>query len=113
MIRLVDALACHRATRLITADDLTAPIREGVISWSYKRAGLSIETAATETITEFAQEDPDCPRMAQLWSCRWCASVWCAAGIVLTRRVAPKAWESVATVLALSSLAALISRLED
>lgn len=110
MIRAVDALSCYRLTRLVVADDLTAPIREKVIRWAYSRTGVDLDVP---DVTQHAQNDRNAPRLAQLWSCRYCASVWTGAGVVLARRFAPKAWEPVAMVLSLSSLAALISTLED
>jgi hypothetical protein len=39
--------------------------------------------------------------------------VWIAAGVVVARRTAPRAWEPVARASALSAAAVLISRLED
>lgn len=106
MITLTDAMAVKRATRLVVQDDLTASIREGIIEWAYQRAGVSIETAGTETVTEFAQNDPNCPKLAALISCSFCASVWLAMGAVTARRYAPRAWEPIATLLALSCFAA-------
>ncbi len=108
-ITIIDALAVHRLTRLVTADDLTGPIRDGLIRWAYDRQGISF----ADDPTKFAQDDPNAPRLAQLVTCRWCASTWLAGGFVLGKRLVPKAWGPVSEILALSSLAALIAGLED
>lgn len=57
--------------------------------------------------------DAEPPKLATLVSCRWCMSVWIAAGVCIVRRVAPRVWAPVAYALAASSLSTLLARLED
>lgn len=65
-MRLVTiSLATSRLTRLVTEDEITAPLRDRVESWA---AG-----AAEGSLKE---------RLAYIPTCRACSSVW-AAGIVL------------------------------
>lgn len=85
---LVDALAVHRLTRLVTDDDITEPLRT---AW---------ETKAP-------------PWLAPLATCRWCASIHIAIAAVTLRRLAPRAWDPLARALALSSTGTLLARLED
>ena len=44
---------------------------------------------------------PEPPKLARLITCRWCAGVWIAAGVVGARSLAPRAWTPVARALAL------------
>lgn len=46
-------------------------------------------------------------------TCRWCAGVWIAGGVVAARTFAPKVWSSVARGMALSAVATLLARLES
>ncbi len=103
---LVDCLATFRLSRLVTTDTLTADARGRVIRWAYRhREGVP-------PFGEWADEvalDPDPPKLAVLATCSWCASVWCAAGVVALRRLVPRAWGPVAEVLALAAVAGLVS----
>ena len=107
-----DALACHRLTRLVTSDSITAPLRDGIIRESYamrgdREARTLVPTQLVDW-TERAKDDgPDAPFFARLISCSACASVWCAAFIVVARTLAPKAWNPLARLLACSSVAIL------
>src|SRR5690606_29799505 len=82
----VDALATHRLVRLLQRDTLppVARARERVIAEG----------------PEWAADLADCP---------WCLGVWVAAGVVAAREVAPRQWGVIARVLAMSSVAALVS----
>lgn len=77
-----DALAVYRATRLVTQDRITEPLREAV--WRHRPADKGI---------------------GYLITCPWCSSMWLAAGAAAARRVAPRVWRPVARVLALSGAA--------
>lgn len=83
---LVAALAVYRLTRLVVADELTAPLRDRVVG----RGG----------------------RLAYLVTCPWCISVWIAAGWVLLLVLLPLVALVAGTVLALSAVAGLLSSLE-
>lgn len=118
---LVDAMATYRLTRLATADVISEPLRRSIV---VRSLGSPIEevTELTEVAEETegpitAQEAVDAltdpPKVARLITCRWCAGMWIAAGVVAARRLAPKAWDPLADVLALSAAAVLAARLED
>jgi hypothetical protein len=83
---LVDVLACHRATRLVVEDAITKPLREKI----------------------FKKYPPHEESWSYVFTCPWCTSVWIGAGIVAARAIAPKAWDPVARLLALSSATGLI-----
>jgi hypothetical protein len=113
---LTDMLAAHRLTRMVTADVLTEPMRERLIEATYVAAGRAEEEAASfpnRTWQERVEYDEDPPKLATLLTCRWCASMWLAFGIVAARQLAPRAWPVVARALALSSAAALLATLEE
>lgn len=84
----VGALAVHRLTRLATADEVTAPLRERV--------------------TDAAPEG----RLAYLATCPWCVSVYAAAGWAVLTAAAPRAATAAGAVLAWSSVTGLLSSWE-
>lgn len=108
----VDLLACHRLTRLVTADVITQPLRERAIGAAYRRQGDTGSTPATGW-AEYAEADPEAPKLASLLVCRWCTSIYLAAAVVAARRVAPGPWGYLARALAASSAAALLAAIEE
>lgn len=116
---LVDVLAAHRLTRLVTADVLTQPIRDRWIHAAYVGAGratLMVEGGDTteEGVWQTVVDgDPEAPKLATLVTCRWCAGMYVAAGVVLARRLFPRQWGPLARVLAVSSASALLAAVED
>lgn len=135
----VDALAAYRITRLVTADVITEPIRHKIVRDAYQRAWRRYDAtvlgdlaqddntlwdtvgedfgpedrAEGETLEDAVARDHDAPKLATLVTCRWCTGVWVAAGIVVARRVAPRAWAPVARGAALAAGAVLVAGLED
>lgn len=113
---LVDVLAVHRLVRLVTTDTITRPIRERLVEQSYgdRLDGETPETPATPTMwSDFAEDDGDPPFVAGLVTCRWCASIWIAAGAVAAHGLVPALWLPLAGLLALSSASTLLAALED
>ena len=88
---IVDAVAVHRLTKLWQDDEVwpMPELREAFL----RRAGDT--------------------RWADLESCPWCASVWIAVGVVIARRLFPRAWPVVARVLAYSAAAGHLARIAD
>lgn len=127
----VDAVAVYRLTRLVTADTITLPIRSRIIRSAYRRAirqrrlplysptggmvtALEDQPDAWQAWHELAVEgDEHPPALAKLVTCRWCASIWLAAGAVLARRLTPRTWDMAARALTASAAAALLAKLED
>ncbi len=109
---VVDLFATARLTRLVTADSITAPLRDRLIEQAYLTRP-HFPGGADFDWTEYAMADADAPKLAVLLTCRFCASVWVAFGVVAARRLAPRAWAPVATALALSSASTLLAGLED
>lgn len=109
---IVDGLATYRLTRLATADVISEPFRRSLVG---RALGWNEEeiAAVTPTAQEAVEAEEDPPKVARLVTCRWCAGVWIAAGVVVARRALPGAWEPVARASALSAVAVLVSRLED
>lgn len=134
---LLDAVAVYRLTRLATADTLTQPLRERVIQWAYvaqaptpemrrrldeARAekcldgypwGLQGSGLWDAAVQVDHSVDRPVPKLADLVTCRWCASVWLALFAVAARRLAPRLWEPLAKALAFSAAAALLAGLEE
>ena len=106
---VIDALAAYRLTKLATDDVITQPPRDAVIRWAYKRKGVTLD----DHPQEFVEMDEDPPKFATLVTCRWCAGMYIAAGIVFMKRFAPRQWNALGEVLTLSAAAALIAGLED
>lgn len=82
---LTDALATFRLTRLVVDDRISAKLRNAAVK-------------------RFGQEG-----LGYLVGCPWCSSIWIGAGVVVARRVAPKAWAPVAELLALSAVSGLVA----
>lgn len=108
---VVDGLAAYRLTRLATADVISEPWRRSAVDRLVSNG--SEEPAEGETAQEVVDAMAEPPKLARLLTCRWCAGMWIAAGVVGARTVAPRAWSPVARTLALSAAATLIARAED
>lgn len=91
MTFLLDALAAFRLTRLVTEDAITEPLRKRIVAQSYAAPG-GIGS-----------------KVHKLIECPWCAGFWISAGVIVARAAAPRAWEPVARVLALSAAVGLIA----
>ena len=110
---VVDSLATYRLTRLATADIISEPLRASVVG---RVMGAPVDPtgeAGPRTALEAVEEVVDPPKLARLITCRWCAGVWIAGGVVVARMVAPRAWQPLARGLALSAGAVLIARFEE
>lgn len=83
MSGVIDALATYRLTRLVTRDRITARYRDA-IRGPY----------------DGGEHFVDCP---------WCVGMWIAFGVVAARRLAPALWSPVATALAFSAVAGIVS----
>lgn len=111
---IIDGLATYRLTRLATADVISEALRRSVVERSVSRTlDEPIDTSTSDTAQELVESLPDPPRIASLVTCRWCAGMWIAGGVVAARQAAPRAWTPVAQALALSAAATLLARLED
>ena len=119
---VLDALATYRLTRLVTRDTITAEPRERFVRHEYAHAGdvtaaeqlLNDEPAAGACWVE--QVDADgarAPKLAKLVTCPWCASIYVAAGVVLARRLAPRAWDPLARLLSFAAVAGLVALHEE
>lgn len=51
--------------------------------------------------------------VGELLQCRWCCSVWLAAGVVVLSAAFPRAWRPVSRLLAFSQVAGLLSLAEE
>lgn len=113
---LLDSLAAYRLSRLVTADTITAPVRDRLIAAAYRRAGKGENDETGAPVVDwrdYAVVDESAPKLATLLTCRFCASVWIGFGVVIARRRFPRAWSPIAEALALSAVAALLVQLED
>lgn len=107
----IDGLAAYRLTRLATADVISEPLRRSVVDRVVANGGEPPPDGDTAQDVVDAMTEP--PKLARLITCRWCAGMWIAAGVVGARSLAPRAWTPVARTLALSAAATLIARAED
>lgn len=120
---LLDVLAVHRLTRLVTADVITRPARARIIALAYgtdewKWPNDTVPVGALDAMTEAEwdnrpESDDEAPKLAAFVKCRWCTSIWISLGVVAARRYAPVLWEPLAKVLAFSTVAVLVSDLEQ
>src|SRR5262245_51055618 len=91
----VDALAAHRLTRLVTADSITQRWRDALVCHAYRVNG-DFGDEPDQGWADYAEGDPNAPKVARLVTCRWCTGLWIAVGVVIARRVAPRRWGYVA-----------------
>lgn len=129
---VLDSLAAHRLTRLITADTITQPLRDRVLAWAWRhrtaevvhvayQSGLPDPVPLTpsampegwiqQAMETHALEDP--PKLATLVTCRWCAGAYVAGAVVALRAWSPRGWRWAARALSVASAAALWAALED
>lgn len=87
----IRGLATYRLTRLITRDEIAAPVRDRI--WS--------------------KYPPETTRTGYLLTCEWCTSVWAASALQISRIIAPRTTRTVETVLAMSAVAGLLTAHED
>lgn len=93
---VVDALAVARLTRLITVD--TVPfgnLREVVKSGAWAKHHQ-----------DHPADDGE-PKLVELLECPWCTSAYCAMFVLCARRIAPRAWNPIAKLLAGSQIAGM------
>lgn len=120
---VVFGLAAHRATRLVTADTITEAIRDRIVARAYGdptvagQEPLSAEEPDRPWTPEggwslYAEHDPNAPLLATLVTCRWCASVHLTAWLLLMAYIAPKSARVLRYILAGSSVAVLLARIE-
>lgn len=114
---VVDALSVHRLARLVASDLISAPTRDAIIRSRYAARGdhearTLVPTAEVDWTRRALEDGPDAPKLAQLIVCKWCSSAWLAVGVVVARRLFPRAWPPVARALAFSSVAGLLGSAE-
>lgn len=109
----LDLLATYRLTRLATADIISEPARRTIVARLLRSGQDNGPPAVDLTAQEMIDAADRPPKLGRLITCRWCAGMWIAGGVVLARAVAPKVWDPVAKGLALSAGAALLAGFED
>lgn len=112
-VLVLDFLATYRLTRLATADVISEPARHSIVTRLLGTRHARPPATPEQTAQELIDSIDDPPKLARLITCRWCAGMWIAGGVVLARAVAPKAWDPIAKGLAFSAGAALLAGFED
>jgi uncharacterized protein DUF1360 len=105
-------LACYRATRLVTTDTITAPMRHGVLRRFPPRT-LPLEDPAGQPIEGTAGLRPTW--QVELVNCTWCIGLWVALALVLALHFTGYAnsWLIVGFAwFAVAAVAGLLARLE-
>lgn len=114
---LVDSLAVYRLTRLVTTDVLTEGPRRALVEAAFEQDGDTFAVLDGETTREAIEAvraaGRSIPKAAVLITCRWCASPYVAALVVLARGRLPRLWSPLAKVLAYGAVAGLLASLEE
>ncbi len=110
---LIDVLATYRLTRLATADIISEPVRHTAVTRMLRGSEVAPDPGLDQTAQQIVEDLEDPPKLATLITCRWCAGIWIAGGVVVARALAPRPWDVVARGLAFSAGAALLARFED
>lgn len=113
----IDALAAYRLTKLVVDDDITAEPRDAVVRSAYESAGRADQHRQRHpevdsypgAWADSVANDPDPPKIATLVTCPWCSGMWVALGVVIARRIVPRAWSGLAKVLAFSAITGLLT----
>ncbi len=84
---LKDCLATYRVSRLIVQDVITADIREKI----------------------FDKYPPHDRSWSYALTCMWCTSIYVGFAVAAARKVAPNAWDPVASALGASAVTGLMS----
>lgn len=108
---VVDALAAFRLTRLVVADTITEGPRAKLLARIYLAARRPPPADMSEPgndWTHAVQDDPDPPKLATLVTCPWCAGFYVSIGVVVARRLAPRAWAPIARAFAISGVAGVL-----
>lgn len=124
LLALIEVLAVHRLTKLVTDDIITIPLRHRVIAWAYLRHGAYDEDVIygdgsgpndldAMVDADMVDDPANTPKLAVLVRCRWCASVWVAGVAVAGHALVPAVWLPLAALLAVSSASTLLAALED
>jgi len=96
-----------------TADIISEPMRQSLVGRMIGTDDRAASAGPRPTAQETVESLDNPPKIARLITCRWCAGVWIAGGVVLARSVAPRMWQPIARGMALSAGAALLAGLED
>lgn len=88
---IVSGLAVYRATRLLTRDEITSPIRDKV--WE--------------------KNPPEKSKIGYLFTCEWCMSVWVSSILQICRIISPRTTSKVEKILAFSAIAGMLTAHED
>lgn len=121
---IIDGLAAHRLTRLVTADTITQPARATLIRIAYdadpdayhrmsEALDREVDKMSDAELDDLPEVDEQPPKLAAFIRCRWCTGLWISGFVVVARRYCPRVWDPVARALALSTVAALIAGLEQ
>lgn len=105
---VVDVLAVHRLTRLLTRDKVTDGLREAWIAEAYEAAGRDDAPPGGVSWQQHLAVDESPPARAYVAGCSWCVSVWTAVAVVSARRLVPGLWGPVGRVLAFSAVVGLV-----
>lgn len=108
---VVDALAAFRLIKLVTNDTITEPLRGKVLARVYLAAHRPPPADMSEAGCDWTHavlQDPEPPKLATLLTCPWCAGTYVALGVVLARRLVPRAWQPVARLFAVGAVAGIL-----
>lgn len=119
---IVLSLATFRLTWLVTNDAITAPLRGLLIRLGYRlgrrdlariRANAEkhggIDFGMPDAWDQVVELDENPPKLAYLWTCPFCASVWIGAGVALAHRLWPVGTVQVCEALLFSAAAILVA----
>ena len=84
---VIISLAAYRLTRLVTTDEITAPLRE----WVWRR------------------RPPESSRIGYLLACDWCTGIWVGSLLVVGHMIAPVPATWVCLALAVAATVGILS----
>jgi hypothetical protein len=106
---VLNGLAVHRLTRLITHDKITESARERALQIIYRISGRTLASPTPNVRSKGSPPKSDPLTLATLLTCPWCMSIWVLGAVVVLERAAPETWGKIRDAAAAASIAGVVA----
>jgi hypothetical protein len=107
---VLNGLAVHRLTRLITHDKITESAREHALQLIYRMAGRKLAAPTPTVRAKGAPPKNDPLTLATLITCPWCMSIWIVGAVVVLERARPESWAPMRDAAATAAIAGCVAQ---
>jgi hypothetical protein len=102
---VLNGLAVHRLTRLVTHDKITESARERALQIIYRISGRQLASPTPTVRSKGSPPKNDPLTLATLITCPWCMSIWILGGVLVLERARPEVWSKIRDAAAAASIA--------